>query len=213
MRVLVARGSMPYSAVTQPFPVLRRNPGTRSSTLAVQMTFVWPALISTDPPAWIRSSGMIVVSRSLFEGRLSDRILVSLLDPAQILGERLPQIDMAGERLDFLAVDEHLHGGDRGQVDGERVDDRVNSEQLVQRPAGMRADHLATEIDVGFAAVGEKHRAQCGAPRYRGQRGLGDRRKLRRDDLARLRRRTIAVGHVTLDAGEPHPVGGNVEQT
>ena len=38
MRVLVARGSMPYSAVTHPLPVPRRNGGTRSSTLAVQMT-------------------------------------------------------------------------------------------------------------------------------------------------------------------------------
>jgi hypothetical protein len=43
VRVLVARGSMPYSAVTQPLPVLRRNGGTRSSTLAVQMIFVRPA--------------------------------------------------------------------------------------------------------------------------------------------------------------------------
>ena len=37
-RVVVARGSMPYSAVTQPLPVPRRNGGTRSSTLAVQIT-------------------------------------------------------------------------------------------------------------------------------------------------------------------------------
>src|SRR5690349_17834678 len=160
MRVLVARGSMPYSAVTQPLPVLRRKPGTRSSTLAVQITFVLPALISTDPSACIRYSGVIVVSRSWFAGRLSDRIPASLLDPTEIFGERLPQIDVAGEGLDFLAVDEHLHAGDRGQVDGERVDDRVDREQLVQRPAGMRADDLATEIDVGVAALGEKHRAQ-----------------------------------------------------
>jgi len=46
---------MPYSAVTQPLPVLRRNPGTRSSTLAVQITLVLPALINTDPfgKGWI----------------------------------------------------------------------------------------------------------------------------------------------------------------
>ena len=55
MRVLVARGSMPYSAVTQPLPVLRRNGGTRSSTLAVQMTFVLPALI--EHRALRRASG------------------------------------------------------------------------------------------------------------------------------------------------------------
>ncbi len=54
VRVLVARGSMPYSAVTQPLPLLRRNGGTRSSTLAVQITRVRPASISTDPSACSR---------------------------------------------------------------------------------------------------------------------------------------------------------------
>ena len=38
LRVLVARGSMPYSAVTQPRPVSLRNGGTRSSALAVHST-------------------------------------------------------------------------------------------------------------------------------------------------------------------------------
>jgi hypothetical protein len=50
-RVDVARGSMPYSAVTQPLPVLRRNGGTLSSMLAVQITLVWPTSISTEPSA------------------------------------------------------------------------------------------------------------------------------------------------------------------
>ncbi len=54
VRVLVARGSMPYSAVTQPLPVPRRNGGTRSSTEAVQITFVWPTSMSTEPSAWVR---------------------------------------------------------------------------------------------------------------------------------------------------------------
>jgi hypothetical protein len=48
-RVVVDRGSMPYSAVTQPFPELRRNGGTRSSTLAVQITRVSPASMRTEP--------------------------------------------------------------------------------------------------------------------------------------------------------------------
>src|SRR5258705_382171 len=51
LRVLVARGSIPYSAVPQPLPVLRRNCGTRSSTLAVQITFVRPASMNTEPSA------------------------------------------------------------------------------------------------------------------------------------------------------------------
>ena len=54
VRVDVARGSMPYSAVTQPLPLLRRNGGTRSSTLAVQITLVRPASTSTEPSAWTR---------------------------------------------------------------------------------------------------------------------------------------------------------------
>ena len=51
VRVVVARGSIPYSAVTQPLPVFRRNGGTRSSMLAVQMTFVLPASTRTEPSA------------------------------------------------------------------------------------------------------------------------------------------------------------------
>jgi hypothetical protein len=42
---------MPYSAVIQPLPLLRKNGGTRSSSFAVQITFVSPISIKTDPSA------------------------------------------------------------------------------------------------------------------------------------------------------------------
>jgi len=42
VRVRVERGSMPYSLVTQPLPRLRRNCGTESSMVAVQITRVLP---------------------------------------------------------------------------------------------------------------------------------------------------------------------------
>ena len=48
---LVARGSMAYSAVTQPWPVPRRQEGTPGSTLAVQWTSVPPARTRQDPSA------------------------------------------------------------------------------------------------------------------------------------------------------------------
>jgi hypothetical protein len=51
MREPVERGSMPYSAVTQPEFFPRRNRGTLSSTLAVQITRVLPKLTSTEPSA------------------------------------------------------------------------------------------------------------------------------------------------------------------
>ncbi|MBV6406592.1 MAG: hypothetical protein EFKGCFLK_00137 [Rhodocyclaceae bacterium] len=52
VRVCVERGSMPYSAVSQPWPRPRRKPGTPCSTLAVHSTFVSPNSTSTEPSAW-----------------------------------------------------------------------------------------------------------------------------------------------------------------
>ena len=54
VRLAVARGSMEYSAVTQPLPELRRNGGTVSSTVAAHSTCVFPTLISAEPSAVIR---------------------------------------------------------------------------------------------------------------------------------------------------------------
>jgi hypothetical protein len=63
VRVDVARGNIPYSAVTQPLPLLRRKGGTRSSTEAVQITLVLPTSISTDPSACIVKSAVIRTGR------------------------------------------------------------------------------------------------------------------------------------------------------
>jgi len=52
LRVWVARGSMPYSAVTQPAPLPFWCGGTLSSTLAVHSTRVRPNSTSTEPSAW-----------------------------------------------------------------------------------------------------------------------------------------------------------------
>ena len=42
---------MAYSAVSQPFPLPLKNEGTPSCTEAVQITFVLPQQISTEPAA------------------------------------------------------------------------------------------------------------------------------------------------------------------
>src|SRR5690606_10869749 len=52
VRVCVARGSMPYSAVTQPCCLPLRKGGTFGSTDAVQSTRVSPTAVSTEPSAW-----------------------------------------------------------------------------------------------------------------------------------------------------------------
>jgi hypothetical protein len=46
------RGSIPYSAVTQPVPEPFKNGGTESSTEAVQMTLVLPISIKQEPSAY-----------------------------------------------------------------------------------------------------------------------------------------------------------------
>src|SRR5207253_7460991 len=51
-RSCVARGSIEYSAVIQPWPVPRRCAGTRSSTLAVTLTRVRPISITQEPSAY-----------------------------------------------------------------------------------------------------------------------------------------------------------------
>ena len=51
IRLWVARGNMPYSAVTQPCPAPRRKGGTFSSTEAVQITCVLPTQIRQEPSA------------------------------------------------------------------------------------------------------------------------------------------------------------------
>src|ERR1700710_1707514 len=63
VRVDVARGSMEYSAVTQPLPVLRRNGGTELSTLAAHKTWVLPMVMRTEPSAVFRKPGVISTGR------------------------------------------------------------------------------------------------------------------------------------------------------
>ena len=58
------RGSMPYSAVTQPSPLPRLCGGTFSSTDAVHSTSVSPNSISTEPSAWMVNPRVMRTGRS-----------------------------------------------------------------------------------------------------------------------------------------------------
>ena len=63
-RVLVDRGSMAYSQVTQPSPEPLRQRGTPSVTLAVHSTRVCPNSTSTEPSGWMLQFRLIVTGRS-----------------------------------------------------------------------------------------------------------------------------------------------------
>ena len=60
---------MPYSAVTQPRPVLRKNGGTRSSTLAVHSTWVPPKRTRQEPSAYLEKPGSRLISRKASRAR------------------------------------------------------------------------------------------------------------------------------------------------
>ena len=75
VRVDVARGIIAYSEVTHPFPELRRNVGTVSSTLAVQITRVLPTSMSTDPSAAWMKCGVILTGRICVALRPSVRMI------------------------------------------------------------------------------------------------------------------------------------------
>src|SRR5436190_19705589 len=182
VRVLVARGSMPYSAVTQPLPVLRRYGGTRSSTLAVQITLVRPTSISTDPSACARKPGVMVVGRSCAGERPSLRVMSY---PFKALGERMPQVGVTCECVDFLAVDENLDPRHGRQVHRERIHEGVNGEDFVERAARVLRHDVSGQVDERVAALGDEHVAQLGLGRDRGEprRRRGD---LRLDDRPRL---------------------------
>src|SRR5205807_3152242 len=78
VRVAVERGSMPYSAVTQPLPVLRRNGGTRSSTEAVHSTCVSPNLARQEPSAYFATPGSRVTERITSAARPEGRTYLSV---------------------------------------------------------------------------------------------------------------------------------------
>jgi hypothetical protein len=74
MRLVVERGSIPYSAVTHPRPEPLMKGGTRSSMVAVHKTWVSPILIMHEPSACFVTPVSIETARislkSLPDGRM-----------------------------------------------------------------------------------------------------------------------------------------------
>jgi len=77
LRVRVGRGSMPYSAVTQPEPEPRRKGGSLSSTLRAQRTMVCPSSMRAEPSAWARYLGVMRTGRIWSGWRPSGRVVMA----------------------------------------------------------------------------------------------------------------------------------------
>src|SRR5215208_140936 len=120
VRVWVERGSMPYSAVTQPFPVLRRNGGTRSSTVAMHSTCVSPNRARHEPSAYLAIPGSRLTGRSASEARPEGRISLSIEQAA--LADRRHRsayraARAAGDDADLAVVELELQGRVRPDLD------------------------------------------------------------------------------------------------
>src|SRR5579863_5543215 len=75
VRSCVARGSMAYSALTQPTPRPLSQAGTRSSIVAAHNTRVFPTEISALPSAYFKKPGSITTGRRSSARRPSERII------------------------------------------------------------------------------------------------------------------------------------------
>ena len=94
-RVCVERGSIAYSAVTQPSPDPRRQRGTPSVALAAHSTRVRPNSTSTEPSAWSSQPRVMRTSRSWSAARPPGRVGVmaatlSAASDAATAGNREP---------------------------------------------------------------------------------------------------------------------------
>ena len=78
-RVLVERGSIAYSAVTQPSPLPLRHRGTPWVTDAAHSTLVRPNSTSTEPSAWSSHRRVKVTGRSWPDVRPSVRAMATTL--------------------------------------------------------------------------------------------------------------------------------------
>src|ERR1700748_2435891 len=90
MRSWVERGSMPYSAVTQPLPEPLRKGGALSSRLAVTSTWVSPNLTRQEPSAWREKPGVRLTALRASAPRLEWRMALVYLEAEERGGYLAP---------------------------------------------------------------------------------------------------------------------------
>src|SRR4051812_613420 len=178
-RVCVDRGSIAYSAVTQPRPLPLRHRGTPSVTDAAHSTRVAPNSTNTDPSAWSSQSRVITTERNSLSARPSGR-------PSMLTRQYLSDVengatagncDVAGVRRRRLGertvrfaprheVGEQQPAGAgprrvlgrllAGQVDVRRVVVAFEIRRLAQEHVGVagQLDQLVADTAVG--AVGQR---------------------------------------------------------
>ncbi len=126
LRVRVARGSIEYSAVTQPRPVPLRQRGTPCTTEAAQSTLVSPNSTSAEPSAYFCQSRVIVTGRSSSAARPSGREVS--------IGMTICGAADGGRRLRVREDERHAQRDDHGPHRQRRV--RLQPDPLLPRVRG-----------------------------------------------------------------------------
>src|SRR5262245_11514645 len=156
LRVCVARGSIEYSAVTQPLPLPTRNGGTRDSTEAATSTRVSPSESSAEPSANLSSPVVMVRGRSAFTARPCGRCTTPSSSGVTGWSSRSsasPASASLGYPLD-RHLEQRLLRRRRTHADraGDRTPRRAGPEQerdVVRLPLGVLFDASGEPLDVG----------------------------------------------------------------
>src|SRR5215472_646527 len=176
-RVPVARGSMPYSAVTQPRPELRRKGGTVFSTEAVQRTWVSPKRARQEPSAYLFTPGSRRIWRSWSAARPLARIAMFLScwrreaslpaggfpAPGRSRSHHLPPLSLtkAGGLTTFAQAHERIVLFPPGGARAQRALARGVSPHCLRLCRERRAGRLAHGLaPPGHGAVA-RHHPQC----------------------------------------------------
>src|SRR5215469_43471 len=150
VRVLVERGSIAYSAVTQPWPLPRRHRGRSSCTLAAQSTRVAPNSTRTEPSACASQPRLIVMSRSWSGRRPSGRMKASLLASGPpwlaspvlagaVLPARRAVAELPAGVLGRASLDPPVHAADA-------VGERNSRDPAEVAPGALRRQRAAAQL-------------------------------------------------------------------
>src|SRR5688572_8451817 len=141
-RVCVARGSIPYSAVSQPLPLLRRKAGTPFSTLAVHKTRVPPNSQSTEPSACAVKRRVKRTGRNSSAARPPGRMLGSVVRSAMPDEAGSRGIVAVRRRGGYCPLDQLFQRGARRAVaPGAGLQEPGDLGVLEVRPDAVGADH------------------------------------------------------------------------
>ena len=223
-RVLVARGSMPYSAVTQPSPLPLRKGGTLSSKLAAHTTRVSPTSTRHEPSACFRNPVVSWTGRSCVaaaavgaRARLArEHLGVDLrAEVAQAEAHGFAAFDHRGRRRAreavepavLLAVREHDHHVVASLGERDRLDEVLRRLLAARARPGVdavRARVVGGEHLLDGARVALAHLAQVVRPEVDAGDGVVERCALVADALG-AGDRASGRGHHLHQAARPGP--------